>query len=109
MSSDNYIKGDVVVIPFPFSDLSGSKRRPALIIASIEKELILCQITSQPHTGAIKIKDKDFDSGGLQKISFVRLHKLFTADTDIILSKKGKLKKEVINSVITYVIEILKS
>jgi mRNA interferase MazF len=42
-----FIKGDVVVIPFPFSDLTQSKRRPALVIAELEgDDLILCQITS---------------------------------------------------------------
>ena len=42
-----FIKGDVVVIPFPFSDLSQSKRRPALVVVSLEgDDAILCQITS---------------------------------------------------------------
>lgn len=43
-----FIKGDVVVIPFPFSDLTMSKRRPALVLAELSgDDLILCQITSQ--------------------------------------------------------------
>lgn len=43
-----FIKGDVVVVPFPFSDLSNSKKRPALVLASLEGEdLILSQITSK--------------------------------------------------------------
>jgi mRNA interferase MazF len=43
-----FIKGDVVVIPFPFSDLSQAKRRPALVIAAFEgNDAILCQITSK--------------------------------------------------------------
>ena len=42
-----FIKGDVVVILFPFSDLSGSKRRPALVLADINgDDVILSQITS---------------------------------------------------------------
>ncbi|WP_242716914.1 hypothetical protein [Microcoleus vaginatus] len=42
-----FVKGDVVVVPFPFSDLTQAKRRPALILATLEgKDLILCQITS---------------------------------------------------------------
>ena len=44
---ERFIKGDVVVIPFPFSDLSQSKKRPALVITSLSGEdLILSQITS---------------------------------------------------------------
>ena len=43
-----FVKGDVVVVPFPFSDLSEAKRRPALVIAELASDdLILCQITSQ--------------------------------------------------------------
>ncbi len=44
---EKLVKGDVVVIPFPFSDLTQTKRRPSLIIAELEgDDLILCQITS---------------------------------------------------------------
>jgi len=43
-----FIKGDVVVVPFPFSDLTQSKRRPALVVSKLEgDDIILCQITSQ--------------------------------------------------------------
>jgi mRNA interferase MazF len=43
-----FVKGDVVVIPFPYSDLSASKKRPALVLADLEgDDIILCQITSQ--------------------------------------------------------------
>jgi hypothetical protein len=43
-----FVVGDVVIVPFPFSDLSESKRRPALVLAVLTgDDLILCQITSQ--------------------------------------------------------------
>ncbi|MEN6379408.1 MAG: hypothetical protein ABFD15_07510 [Methanofastidiosum sp.] len=43
-----FVKGDVVVVPFPFADLTDSKRRPALVIAGlIGNDILLCQITSQ--------------------------------------------------------------
>ena len=43
-----FVKGDVVVVPFPFSDLTQAKRRPALVVSTLEgDDLILCQITSQ--------------------------------------------------------------
>lgn len=44
---ERFVKGDVVVVPFPFSDLTKAKRQPALVIADLEgDDLILCQITS---------------------------------------------------------------
>ncbi len=43
-----FVKGDVVVVPFPFSDLTQAKRRPALVVSKLEgNDLILCQITSE--------------------------------------------------------------
>ena len=43
-----FVKGSIVIVPFPFSDLSNSKRRPALVLANLKgDDLILCQITSQ--------------------------------------------------------------
>ena len=65
-----FVKGDVVVVPFPFSDLSNAKRRPAMIAAELEGEdLILCQITSQRIRDrfAIFIGDEDFETGGLKE------------------------------------------
>lgn len=58
-----FVKGDIVVVPFPFSDLTSAKRRPALVIAELEgDDLILCQITSQQIRDryAILIDDSDF-------------------------------------------------
>lgn len=52
-----YLKGDVVVLPFPFSDLSSSKKRPALVIANLKgDDLILTQITSQTKKDSYSIE-----------------------------------------------------
>src|SRR3972149_12304158 len=78
-----FVKGDVVVVPFPFSNLSSSKRRPALVVAELEgDDLILCQITSQQIRDryAIPIDETDFQKGGLKQRSNVRPNRLFTAD-----------------------------
>jgi mRNA interferase MazF len=46
-----FVKGDVLVVPFPFSDLTDAKRRPALVVATLTRNgLILCLITSQETT-----------------------------------------------------------
>ena len=106
-----FVKGDVVVVPFPFSDLSQSKRRPALVITSLNgDDLILCQITSQTikDNYAISINDKDFAMGGLKQPSNVRPNRIFTADIYIVLYKVGNLTDNKLNEVIERVVEIIR-
>jgi len=50
---ERFVKGDIVVLPFPFSDLTISKNRPCLVVAALKgDDLILCQITSQSRDEA---------------------------------------------------------
>jgi mRNA interferase MazF len=90
-----FVIGDVVAVPFPFSDLSGTKLRPAVVLATIEHDdLILCQITSNSFASkrAIQISTADFLEGGLPHVSHVRPDKLFTAESTIIQKHKGRLQ-----------------
>ncbi|HEX8218760.1 MAG TPA: type II toxin-antitoxin system PemK/MazF family toxin [Chloroflexia bacterium] len=104
------MKGDVVVVPFPFSDLSQVKRRPALIIATLQgQDLILCQITSRTirDSYAVPLELSDFVQGALQVISNIRPNKLFTADRTLILYRIGSLKQEKIEEVTKAIMQIL--
>ena len=106
-----FVKGDVVVIPFPFSDLSQSKRRPALLIAPLEgDDAILCQITSKTikDTYAIAIDDGDFDAGSLKQAGNIRPNRLFTADSHIILYRVGHIKNDKLSQVVERLIEIIR-
>jgi len=106
-----FIKGDVVVVPFPFSDLSQSKRRPALIISTLEGvDTILCQITSKTIKDAysISIDDSDFDAGSLKQSGNIRPNRLFTADSHIILYRAGHIKDDKLSQVVDKLIEIIK-
>lgn len=108
---EGLVKGDVVVLPFPFSDLSASKRRPAFVVTKGEYgDIILCQITSKPKKGseAVELKDKDFQEGRLKITSYVRPKKIFTADSGLILYRAGKIKKEKIKEVEDAVCRIVK-
>ena len=106
-----FVKGDVVVVPFPFSDLSQSKRRPALVIAVLEgNDAILCQITSKTikDTYSISVNDTDFASGSLRQPGNIRPNRLFTAGSHIILYRAGSIKKEKLTQVVERIVEIIK-
>lgn len=88
------MKGDVVVIPFPFSDLSGSKRRPAMVVADWGGDDVMrCQITSQAKRDGLEVPlaDQDFETGRLPIASHIRPNKVFTADRRIIRYVAGKV------------------
>lgn len=104
---EGLVKGDVVVLPFPFSDLSANKRRPAVVITKGEYgDVILCQITSKAPTNrrlrrqsvlgteTVELRDKDFQEGKLKITSYVRPRKIFTADLGLVLYRACKIKKE---------------
>ena len=85
-------KGDIVLINFPFSDLKGSKIRPAVVLIATESEIVLLFITTQ-----LKWKlqfDLELEpnlSNNLKKNSLLRLSKITSVDKSLILGKIGEL------------------
>ena len=105
-----FVKGDVIVLPFPFSDLSQVKRRPAIVVGlSSGGDIILCQITSKAVADgdAVPLGSADFTSGALSKPSNIRPNKLFTADSQTVLYQVGTVKRSLLDEVIRKVVEVL--
>lgn len=104
--------GTVVLVPFPFSDLSQSKLRPAVVLADAGRgDWILCQITSNPYgdSHALTLSDEGFDEGGLNRVSYVRAGKLFTANGDLILRRAGTLRRQSFKQIVEAVVALLRS
>ena len=104
--------GDVVLVRFPFSDLSQQKLRPALVLADAgQDDFILCQITSQPYYDqrAIKLEQSNFASGQLIKTSYVRPARLFTANVGIIERAVAHLKPEVREDIVREITKLMLS
>ena len=109
---ERFVRGDIVVTPFPFSDLKSSIKRPALIVASLKgDDLILCQITSKKHPDPYQIilNKKDFSDGNLSVTSFIKPSILFTLRSSIILYKAGKINKNKIKEVEDKICNIIRN
>ena len=104
--------GAVILVRFPFSDLSQTKLRPAVVLADAGRgDWILCQVTSKPYgdARAIKLEDASFAAGSLRATSYARSGKLFTASRDLIVAQVGKLKSEPFRQIIDSVVTLLRS
>ena len=105
-----FIKGDIVVLNYLFSDFSGMKRRPALVVADLDgDDIILCQITSKAKTDryAIELQDLDFVDRKLNTKSVVRPNKIFTADSSIILYTACRVSNHMTDMVIKAIVDIV--
>ena len=108
---EKFVKGDIVITPFPFSDLSSSTKRPALVVATLRGDnVILCQITTKEREDPYKLNliISDFETGGLSRNSFIMPSILSSIRNSIILYKSGKLKKQKIEEVQNKIIEIIR-
>jgi mRNA interferase MazF len=105
-----FVKGDVVVLPFPFSDLTTSKKRPAVVIAPlIGDDVLVCQITSKTVSDhySVAVSSADFMTGKLHHDSNIRPNRLFTADSAIVLYRVGKLTANKVAEVTAKIVEIV--
>lgn len=104
--------GAVILVRFPFSDLSQTKLRPAVVLADAGRgDLILCQVTSKPYGDirAIKLEDSSFSTGSLRVLSYARPGKLFTANRDLILSEVATLQSQSLKQVVDAVVNLLRA
>lgn len=104
-------RGSVILIPFPFSDLSHNKLRPAVVLADAGRDdYILCQITSNPWGDplAVEILRNAFLAGGLPLTSYARPTKLFTANRSLFVKESGRLTVTALSAIIAQTIKALR-
>lgn len=104
--------GEVVLVPFPFSDLFATKVRPAIRLADAGRgDWILRQITSNPYGDpiAISLTSSDFLQGGMQVASFARPGKLFTANASLIGRVVAVLDEAALRRIVDAIIAILQT
>ena len=107
-----FSRTSIVLVNFPFTDLSNTRLRPALVLAQANAEdYILCQITSnsQIDSKALEINSTDFTQGSLRQTSFARPNKIFTGHESLITRRVGILSEEATDAIVDAVVEILRN
>ena len=92
-----YKKGTIILVPFPFTDLSNSKVRPALIISNNLRgdDIIVVFISStSAHLGKYDVAVKASKQNGLKKDSRIKCSKIATLDKKIILGELGNMTSD---------------
>ncbi len=100
-SGTTYKQGEIVLIPFPFTDLSTKKKRPVLVLSNDEynkrtEDFIVCGITSNIKDSefSVLIESKDLESGYLPKPSRIKIDKIFTLEQSLVIKKFARLKSD---------------
>jgi len=106
-STTPFKRGDIVLVPFPFTDLTTTKQRPGLVISSdafnaTHDDAVLLAITSQippaPEAEEFLIPAGDLATCGLPKPSLVRLMKVFTLHQRLVIKRRGALPAKTLDA-----------
>ena len=109
---EGLVKGDIIVIDFPFSNLKESKRRPVLVLRVPKGgDVIVCQITGSSYEKPVEIQinQSDFKQGSLKRDSFVRIDKIGSIEKSLVKYKIGSLKQEKFNNILDEVCYFLRN
>ena len=103
--------GDVVLVPFPFSDLTATRVRPAICLADAGRgDWVLCQVTSNAYSDPLAepLASNDFATGGLPVVSFARPSKLFTASASLLVGIVGRLNAAALQRILDATVRVFR-
>lgn len=89
-------QGDIILVPFPFTDLSSAKTRPAVVISKTVhgEDVVVCAVTSKSFRGGIRFFDDDLSFGKLPVVSYIRPEKVVTLHLSLVRQKVARLGKK---------------
>lgn len=102
--------GDVVMIVFPYTDLSNSKLRPVVLMTHPDRDgdFIAAAVTSQAgHHSSVPLSNADLATGSLKKDSYIRADKLFTLHTSIVRRNVGQVKPHIVRNTLGVLCPVL--
>jgi len=109
---EGFVRGDIIIIEFPYSNLKDVKRRPVLILkVPRDDDVIVAQITGESYENDVEIplNKEDFKQGSLKRISYLRIDKIASIEKYLIKYKAGSLKPDKFNKIMDKICFFLKS
>jgi len=109
---EGFVRGDIVIVEFPFSNLQTFKRRPVLVLKVPRgDDVIVAQMTGSSYEPSVEelIGSNDFNSGGLKREGFVRIDKVASIEKFLIKYKAGSIKREKLNKILDKICSFLRS
>ena len=108
-----YKRGDIVVLPFPFSDASSAKPRPCLVVAELPyfggTDYLVCMISTQNTSDpqSIALEPSDLTLGKLDTQSYLRPLYLFGASGNVVERRIGVMHSKMFNQVVQAIIKVV--
>lgn len=109
-AKNNLGVGDLVLVPFPFTDLSSSKKRPALLMTRPDRDgdFIAAAVTSQSgHEASVTLEQAQMAHGQLPKSSWVRADKLYTLHSSLVVKHMGRVQSQVVRDTLSVLCPVL--
>jgi len=108
------LQRDIVLVPYPFSDLSQAKYRPAIVISNDTynrsfKDFIAVPLTSNPNTRdhTVPVSSKDMATGSLTIASVAKVDKIFNLEQRLIVKTYGQLRQDVFDKIRTELLKLI--
>ena len=107
-------QGDLLLVPFPFSDQSGRKTRPVIVLSNNQfnlnsEDVIVVGVTSNLSKDkyTATLENTDLENGRLFSKCLIKVENILKLDKDLIIKKIGKIKKEKIKEIVAVFNEII--
>lgn len=112
-SGIRFEQGEIVFVPFPFTNLTSSKKRPVLILSKTDyniksSDFVCCGITSNIRSvdHSVLIQGKDLSTGFLPKPSRIKINTIFTLEKSVVIRSFGKVRENIMKKVKKEVYEL---
>jgi mRNA interferase MazF len=96
-------RGELLLVPFPFSDVSAAKRRPVLALTTADSygDFIALPVTSRPRTEhGVSIQSADLISGSLPAPSWIRTDRIVTLNASLVVKSVGRASERTVSAAV---------